>query len=181
MPNPLSLLPLLLCTALALPAGAQAADNATRDSAVTSAALDKDDAGFVYDALLGGMAEVKASELALKRGLTGAEREFAQQMVDEHTIVNDELKAIATAKGVAAPVMPDEKAQKKLDALGQQQDQDFAEAYLEYQIAAHKAAVKAFKNAGENAKDLDVRAFAAKHLPHLAHHLELAEALEKKH
>ena len=176
---PLALSLSLVLAAGALPTFAQAADDTTREAAISATTLNKDDAGFIYDALQGGLLEIKASELALKRGLTGAERDFAQKMVDDHTAVDDELKTIAKAKGVAVPTALDEKKQKKLDALGKEKDQDFAKAYLDCQVSAHKDAVSAFKSASEDSKDVDVKSFAAKHVPHLEQHLETAKALDK--
>ena len=44
----------------------------------------------------------------------------------------------------------------------------------------HKKAVKAFEKAANEAKDADVKAFAAKTLPTLKEHLSMAEDLQKK-
>jgi putative membrane protein len=151
------------------------------DPTAPGTTLSQDDAKFIIHALQGDMLEIKTSELALKRGLAGAEREFAQKMIDDHTAVDAELKTLAEKKGVTPPTQLGEKMQDKVDKLGKESDKDFAEAYLECQISAHKMAISAYKEASEEAKDPDVKAFAAKHLPHLTEHLETAKALEKKH
>lgn len=173
-------LTLLLAGGGALATFAGAADNTAAESAAASSSLNKDDAEFLRMALLGGMAEVKTSELAIKRGiLTGADLEFAKKMVSDHSTVNDEITALAKTKGLALPSALDEKLQKKVDDLGKKSDKDLREAYLECQVDAHKNAVSGFKTASEDAKDGDVKAFAAKHLPHLQQHLDTVKALEK--
>ena len=50
---------------------------------------------FVKKAAAGGAAEVKLSELANDRGSNAKVKDFAKQMVTDHTKANDELKPIA--------------------------------------------------------------------------------------
>jgi len=163
---------------LLMPGSLSAVENATSSPA---ARLSEDDADFVQHAWAGGMFEIRSSELAVKRGLSGDERNFANQMITDHTKVNDEIQTLAKSKGVVLPAMLDEKMQKKVDELGKENDKDFAAAYLSCQVDAHKTAVKAFKKASENASDPDVRAFAAKHVSHLESHLTRAKELEDHH
>ncbi len=172
-------LALLLAGSGALTTPAGAAETAAETAAAAST-LNKDDAEFVRMALLGGMVEVKTSELAVKRNiLTGADLEFAKKIVSDHNTINDEITALARTKGLTLPTALDEKMQKKVDDLGKKSDKDLREAYLECQVDGHKKAVSAFKSASDDAKDGDVKAFAAKHLPHLQQHLETVKALEK--
>lgn len=174
-------LTLLLAGSSALATFAGAADTAAEiKTAAASSTLNKDDAEFVRMALLGGKTLVQTSELAIKRAiLTGADLEFAKKIVSDHNTVNDELTALARTKNLVLPTGLDEKMQKKVDDLGKKSDKDLREAYLECQVDAHKKAVSAFKSASDDAKDGDVKAFAAKHLPHFQQHLETVKTLEK--
>lgn len=157
---------------------ATAADTTPTSTLVTT--LNKDDAEFVRISLLNDLYEIKASELAVKRGLTGAEATFAKLMIDDHSAVDSDLKMIAKGKQVAAPTALDAKLQGKLDDLGKKNDVDFPAAYLAGQVDAHKAAVSAFKEASEDAKDVDVKTFATKHLATLQAHLVQAKELSSK-
>ena len=47
-------------------------------------------------------------------------------------------------------------------------------------IKEHESAVKQFKNESENGQDADLKAFAAKTLPALEHHLEMVKELQGK-
>ena len=51
----------------------------------------------------GGMAEVRLGEIASKHAMAQDVKDFAQTMIDDHSKANDELKSIATAKGVGVP------------------------------------------------------------------------------
>ena len=84
---------------------------------VDPSSVNSDDAAFVHGALAGCLAEVKASELAVKRLPAGADHDFAQKVLDGHIAVSKELSGIAATKGVPAPTMLDEKAQKAYDEL----------------------------------------------------------------
>src|SRR5690242_1369516 len=61
------------------------------------------DRKFAIAAAQGGMAEVKLGELAVKNGASDSVKKFGQRMVDDHSKANDELKQIATNKGIALP------------------------------------------------------------------------------
>jgi putative membrane protein len=45
-------------------------------------------------------------------------------------------------------------------------------------VSAHEDALRLFQKAARDAKDPDVKAFAAKALPTLAHHLQMAHDLK---
>jgi putative membrane protein len=155
-------------------AAAWAADN-------TMVSLDKQDAEFVRKAAQCGMLEVESSEIALKRGLTGPDKDFAEQMVSDHRKANKELQALAEKKGCTWPSNLEEKYQDKLDKINKASDKDFAERYLEKQISWHKDAVDLFEDEADKGKDADLKAFAIATLPTLKNHLEHAKKLENMH
>ena len=99
-------------------------------------------------------------------------------MVADHSKVADELKQLASSKQVKVSDQPGagHKVElAKLDGLsGKQFDQEYA---AKIGVEAHKAAVKLFTEASQKATDPDIKAFAAKTLPALQHHLEMANAL----
>ncbi len=168
---------LLFALLVAAPVAAPAADTAA-DAAAASSTLNKNDRKFLIAANQGGLFEVKTSELAIQRNVAGANHDFAKRMVSEHGTVNSELADLATRKGITLPTMLDEDMQKKYDKLAKTEDTKLAKAYIEVQVKAHKEAVSAFKEAADDSTDPEVRAFAAKHLPHLQEHLATVKHLE---
>lgn len=172
---PLSLA-LALAVPVALPSLAAAADKAV--DTTTSTMLAKKDIEFLKAANQSGMLEIKEAELAVKRNLSGTNLNFAKKMVTDHEKVNQELTDLAAKKGVVLPTALDEDMQKKYDSLAKTEDTKLAKEYLECQVKAHKKAVSDFKEAAEDSKDADVKAFATKHLPHLQAHLDEVKRLE---
>ena len=145
------------------------------------ATLNKADTKFVERTAQGELLVITSSELALKRTVSGEERVFAQKMVEEHGALADELKTLAHNKGVTLPTALDDKMQKKIDKLGKEDDKGFPAAYVACQVEAHKAAVSAYRDASESAKDRQVKGFASEYLPKMQAHLDEAQKLAKKY
>ena len=61
------------------------------------------DQHFMKEAAQGGMAEVELGQLAAERASSAEVKEFAQRMVKDHSQANDQLKQIASQKGVTLP------------------------------------------------------------------------------
>jgi putative membrane protein len=164
-------------------------DNAPKDSkeAAKDANEEKmsnkmeDDASFAVEAADGGMLEVQAGQLALTKSSSAVIKETAQKMIDDHTMANDELKALAATKNITLPGALSEKNQKKYNDLNEKSGADFDEAYAEMLVSEHKEAIDDFKEAADDAKDADLKAWAAGKVSALEHHLEMAKAAKDKH
>lgn len=145
--------------------------------AADNAALSKHDKEFIEKAAAGGMLEVQVGKLAESKAQDAEVKSFGSMLVTDHSAANDELKALAQKKGVTLPTDLPKKEQKTLDKLSKskQFDKDFAHDGVQ----DHKHDIKEFEKASKDAKDPDVKAFAAKTLPTLQKHLQRAEELEK--
>lgn len=139
------------------------------------------DQEFFDKAAVAGLFEVKSSEVALKRASDPALKSFAQMMVSDHGAANGKLKALAAKKNVKLPQGLDKEHQKNLDKLAAAKNgRAFDETYADLMEDGHDQAVELFETASKDAKDPDVRAFAAETLPTLKHHSEAAERLDKR-
>ena len=143
-----------------------------------AAGLSAADSGFMKQAAQDGHAEVEASKLAQDKAHSEQVKSFARQMIDDHTKAGDELKALAASKGVDVPDGPSVRQQAQLKLLGSTDGVKFDKRYVDQSgVAAHEETVKLFKKGASEAKDADVKAFAAKTLPTLEHHLQMARQL----
>ena len=137
-------------------------------------------ADFVKQAALSDMTEIASSKLAQERGDADA-KNFAAQMITEHTKTSNELKALVTS-GLKAevPASLDEAHQKNIDKLKDAKKEDFTSDYATMQVSAHKDAVSLFERYAKGGEDPKLKEWAGKTLPHLQHHLEMAQNLNKK-
>ena len=135
------------------------------------------DRKFITHALHGSMAEVELGKLASERASSDAVKQFGQRMVDEHGKASDELQKIAQEKGVSPPTEMESKHKKLHDRLSKLSGADFDRAYMDEMVKDHRSDVKSFQREATNAKDPDVKGFAAKTLPTLQDHLKQAESI----
>lgn len=146
----------------------------------SAADLARADQKFLKSAAESGMLEIQASKIAAQKAQHPDVKAFAEMMVADHTKVEAELKTLAGAKGVTLPAELTGGKKRTLDGLNKKTGHDFDEEYAdEIAVDAHEDAVDLFEDAAEDAKDADIKAFAAKTLPSLKAHLEKGKALEK--
>ena len=69
----------------------------------SSKMLKSADTAFAIKAAQGGVAEVEMGKLAVEKGSSADVKAFGQQMVDDHTKANDDLKSVAEKKGMTLP------------------------------------------------------------------------------
>jgi len=159
------------CAFIALTASGSFAD----DAAVSSS-----DKSFLQSAYKDGLAEIHMAGLGVKKTANAEIKAFATKLEADHGQANGELKTLAESKKVSvanAPGIVDTGKEKMLDAkTGSNFDKDF----IDGMVNDHKKAIAAFEKAANEAKDADVKAFAAKTLPTLKSHLSMAEDLQKK-
>lgn len=132
------------------------------------------DSTFVSKAVQGGMAEVELGKLAQERGSSAKVKDFGRQMVDDHSKANDELKKLASNKGMDVPTAIDAKSMATKERLSKLSGAEFDRAYMEDMVKDHQEDVSEFRKHSEHASDPDVKAFAAKTLPTLEGHLSKA-------
>lgn len=145
-----------------------------------AAELASGDQKFLRTAAESSMLEIEASKLAAQKAQHPDVKAFAKMMVDDHSKVDTELKALAKSKNFALPMALTGDRKDTLESLNKKSGHDFDDEYAEeIAVDAHQDAVDAFKDASNDAKDADIKAFAAKTLPALQGHLEKGKLLDK--
>jgi putative membrane protein len=153
-------------------------DTTTRGNRNASSTLDKPDRDFVREAAQAGMEEIQEGQMAQQHAQNPDVKAFGQKMIDDHTQINDKLKAIAQQKSVQVPsdVNKSEKqATQKLEKA-----KNFDREYVRAQVREHEKAVKLFDKEAKDGKDPDLKQFAQQTLPTLQQHLQMAKDLEQK-
>jgi putative membrane protein len=173
---------LSICAAAASaqPAASAAAGGASAAaSAQAGQSLARADKAFFTDAAQAGLAEIESSKLALAKGVNTQVKGFAQQMIDDHTRASQELASLASSKGVTLPTEPSLAQRAKIKLLSARDGAGFDRQYASGMgVSAHEDAIKLFQKTARNASDADVKAFAAKTLPTLEHHLQMARDMK---
>jgi len=149
--------------------------------AVAQAARGSDsDQQFLMQAASSGMAEVQLGQLTTERAASAEVKQFGQRMVADHTKANTELLTLAQAKNIPVATEADPKHKAMADKLAALHGVAFDREYMAGQVADHEEAVTLFTTAAKESHDAEVKAWAAKTLPTLQEHLQMARALAAK-
>jgi putative membrane protein len=164
------------CSLLALPAIAETVGEKTGVNSVLGIAPTTKD--FVQEAAISDMFEIQSSKLASAK-LSGPEKDFADQMVMDHTKTTAELTDQAKADTIPIPSAMDSSHQRMLDKLNSLSGDDFRKQYFSDQVSAHKDAVSLFERYGKSGENAKLKDWASTTLPTLQHHLDMAQGLYK--
>ena len=135
------------------------------------------DQAFVMDAAHGGMAEVRLGQLALQKSNNPEVKRFAQQMIQEHSRANEELMRIVSQKGMTPP-MNAGKYEAAMTRLMQLSGTEFDRAYMsEAGVNSHLESAAVYQRQVGLGLDPDLKAFAARILPRVQGHLEMASQM----
>jgi predicted outer membrane protein len=123
--------------------------------------------------------EIQAAKLALSKQPDGDTKPFAERMVKDHEHTSMELKALVGSGKVNAdlPIALDAEHQREIDELNAKSGKEFDRAYDPMQVKAHQQAVELFETYARDGDNADLKAWAAKTLPHLKQHLAMAKKL----
>jgi len=172
MPNSTVVKSMVITLAMSLSVGLALA----ADSKMSSSKLSSSDSGFIKEAAQGGMMEVELGKAAQDKASNEKVKDFGKRMEQDHSKANDELKKIASDKGVQLSSDLDKKHKSTLDKLTKLSGAEFDRQYMRDMVSDHKEDVKKFQNEADKGKDADVKKFASQTLPTLKEHLQLAES-----
>jgi putative membrane protein len=156
----------VIALSLALPGVGVAAEPKPADQAAAPFNVDK--ASFVKVVTSSNAFEIESSKLAEQKSKDADVREFAKQMISDHTMAADELKKAAKLGDEPVKLAPKHAAM--IELLKGASEQDFQALYIDMQATAHMEAVSLFGTYAKGGDDAAVKAFAAKTLPKLEMH-----------
>jgi putative membrane protein len=154
--------------------------NASSNTGNSASSLSASDRQFIKKAAEGGAAEVQLGQLATEKAASPEVKQFGQRMVDDHTKANDQLKQVASQKGVTVSDKLSAKDAATKAHLEKLSGAAFDRAYMKDMVADHTTDVSEFRMESKNAKDPEVRNFASETLPTLESHLKEAKEIAPK-
>lgn len=142
-----------------------------------SAALSSADRTFAQKAASAGLGEIQAAQAAQQKSSSPQVRQFANRMITDHTQANDELQQIAQQENLTLPSQPDPQDRSAMQRLSGMNGPAFDKGYAQQQVRDHQQAVALFQREANSGSDPALKQFAAKTLPTLRQHLQMAQAL----
>jgi putative membrane protein len=133
-----------------------------------SSSLSVKDKTFMKKAAKGGMMEVAMGKLAEQNGQSEDVKSFGKRMVTDHSKANDELKSLASQKGVQLP--------SKEPTLKWSSDK----TYIDMMVKDHEKDLAEFQQEAKTGSDPEVKKFAEDTAKVVQEHLDLAKETQSK-
>lgn len=149
-------------------------DNATRQMTTDP------DTTFAMKAAQAGFAEVQMGKLATQKAADPDVKAFGQQMVNDHTKANDELKAAAAKIYLTLPADMDSQEQSEYNKLQRLSGSKFDREYIQDMIKDHEEDIKLFQKEIDKGQDTPIKDFASRTLPMLQAHLQQVRSIEMR-
>src|SRR6516162_8933637 len=154
----------VIIVAISLTGVARAADTASTGAS----SLSEKDKTFMKKAAKGGMMEVTMGQVAEQKGQSEDVKSFGKRMVTDHGKANDELKSIASKKGVQLP---------SKEHTGKWTSD---KAYVDMMVRDHEKDLAEFKEEANSGSDPDVKKFADDTAKVIQEHLDLVKEIQGK-
>ncbi len=149
-----------------LMAGAQ--DTATQDKM------------FLMNSAEGGMTEIQASQLALKKSKNADVKAFAQKMVDDHTMLIAQMKPFADQMGVTPPAKLKPEHMQEMARLKAMSGDKFDKEYVTAMVADHHKDLGDFMTERDTTSKADLKATVAKGTDVIKEHTEMIDQIAQK-
>ncbi len=140
--------------------------------------LSRADQDFLKKAYQTNQSEIQLGQLAAQRASNNDVKQYAQQMVDDHTKANDQLQQIANSKGINLPSNPPQSSE--MSRFSNLNGPAFDRQFVQSQMRAHKQAISMFQNEANRGQDPDLKSYASNQLNGLQNHESMANDLYSK-
>ena len=138
----------------------------------------EEDAETLVQAAGSDMLEIESSRMAVTMAVSPAVKEFANMMIQEHTMMSQETKALAAKKNYTLPTAMPNDYMDDLEDMKKWEKDDWDNKYIEAQIDQHQKVLNELENRASRTQDADIRAWAQKAMTHVRTHLDKAKMID---
>jgi putative membrane protein len=146
-------------------------------SAPADPGLSRRDRLFLKKVAEDGLCEIRIAQLASTNAVEQPCKDYAQQMITDHTKLNDQVIQLAANKNVTIPTGLDKTHTGEVRRLSKITGIAFDKSFARRAVGDHEAAIVLFRGEIAHGSDPDVVAFAKDTLPILRQHLMMAQSL----
>jgi len=136
-----------------------------------------DDAKFIVRAAEINLAEINIGRLAAQRASRQDIRQFANQLVQDHSANLNQLNQMADRNRWKNGERMDQEHQQLFQKLAALQGQQFDNEFLQKMVEGHKKVAEIFKHASENCKNAEIKQYATQTLAAIRQHEQEAQRL----
>jgi putative membrane protein len=135
------------------------------------------DAGAMKKLAWHNLAEIEAGKLAASKAENPRVKEYGQRMVEDHGRMLEELRRIATTRGVQLPDKPGMREHAEMLKLRTASGGDFDRRFLAQMVRAHEKDVQETADIAGKAQDAEFKAAVEQANAKIKEHLKTAQDL----
>lgn len=124
------------------------------------------------------MFEIKAAENAATNAITPEVKKLSAMLVEAHTKMNSDVKALADSKSISLPIDLTEEQRKDLEKLAEKTGIDYDKAFVAKMKDKHEAALKFYESTADKCDDTTIKSWAASTAPEVRSHLDMVLVIE---
>jgi putative membrane protein len=137
------------------------------------------DANFLVETKSNNLLQVKLTDLAAKSGYASAIVNLAKKQMDQLKDMTEDIDNLARKENITVPDIMDDADQGKFYDVSKSDREDFDKAFVQTLKQINDDNIQRFLAMATDARDADVRAFAARHLDVFRTHSENLAQVEK--
>jgi putative membrane protein len=139
--------------------------------------MSNDDQAAMKQLASANIAEIEAGKMAASKAQSPDVKKFAQQMVQDHSKMLDDLKSLAKSKGVALPDNAPMKDMAQSKLLERKSGGEFDKDYMEHMVKDHEKNAKDTENIAAKAKDPQFKSAVQQANGKIREHLQMAQRI----
>ena len=155
--------------------------NQVPDATNNSTQQNMSDQAFVSKALEGGNAEVQLGQLAQQKSQSSDVKKFGEKMVQDHTLLGDQMKPIGQQLGVKEPTKLAKKDRELVAKLQTLSGQEFDDAYIRAMVKDHKQDLNEFKEEASMTQNPALKQAAQQGSQVISQHLAMIDQIAQSH
>lgn len=140
----------------------------------------EEDSEFLVDAAETDLEEIEIGKLAQQKGTDEEVKSFGKMLEDDHKKSFEDLKAFSDKKQISLPLVATEDGKEAYNDLNKKKGLDFDKKFADMMVDGHEKAIKNAEKVSKDAKDEEIRVWAANKIPNLTTHLEHAKKLKER-
>lgn len=144
---------------------------------VKKSALDNADTAAMKQLAQANLNEIEGGKAAASKAQSPDVKQFAQKMVDDHTQMLNDLKALARQKGVALPESASIKDMAQMKLMERSSGAEFDKKYMDEMVKEHQKDARETQDLASKAKDADFKAAVQKAHAKVSQHLQMAQRI----
>jgi putative membrane protein len=134
----------------------------------------RQDTKFILEAASSNLLEIRLGQTAQTKATNPAVKQFGQQMVADHSNLENQLTASVSKGGVQFKPGMTKEHEQEVAQLDKMSGADFDRAYMSSMIQHHQQDVATFQSAAQTVGSAEARQIIATSLPVLQQHLTMA-------